>query len=208
MAKGRTTKPSYKGKRRAFTKTSESSHTIIERRICTAKASPNRRHSTRSAAERLAPQLAFTTAFKRVVSEKDSINAETARKAAAKAAGLHGGNVKRDILAWLARMGINDFNADLDKESLNLDVRDLMHNTPGQGRKAKFTESETQRLVDYLSTHPEHKAGVVKWPSCAYLADNEPLQRRLRIPKACEVAYAQAAFKAGCKYLPLYSRSW
>ena len=82
-----------------------------------------------------------------------------------------------------------------------------MHNTPGQGRKTKLTESETERLVYYLSTNPEHKAGVVKWPSCAFLADNEALQLRLRIPKADESTYRQVALKAGCTYLLLYCQS-
>lgn len=158
-------KGTTKSKRKAFSGGSRRLMTQV-----TAKktpASPNRRHCSRQKAVRLSDQATFVSALQDVFKEDPTLKGESAHTKALKLSGLKK-NGRRNSGLWLSKMGFENINKDLTAESVGkADIRELMHNTSGQGRKSVWDTAAEKRFVKYLTTAPKHNSGVAQWPSCA-----------------------------------------
>jgi len=106
-------------------------------------------------------------------------------------------------------MGFENINKDLTAESVGkADIRELMHNTSGQGRKSVWDTAAEKRFVKYLTTAPKHNSGVAQWPSCAAQGDDVKLQEKLGPPVQTKGQFARVAERLDCCFMPLYNASF
>lgn len=107
--------------------------------------------------------------------------------------GLERAVPKRDRESWMARY------------EEKRDVRALMHNKPGQGRKSAWTPAQRSKLKSYLEKKPTaHDKGRKEWPSCRRAAYVK--QAELGLPKQSDRQMCNVARSMGLGYTPRKSK--
>jgi hypothetical protein len=112
---------------------------------------------------RLSDQLSFVSALKDVFKEDPTLQGEVARTKVVQRSSLKK-NGRRNSFLWLSKMGFEDLNKDLAAEKIGqADIRDLMHNNPGQGKKTECDSAAEKRLTKWLTADPKYNSGVTQW---------------------------------------------